>query len=161
MIEVGSFSVGSSKTFANGSSFSELSSSGAISVCEESSFSEFASKSELNSVVSSEISSSFSSVEESKSSSEFFVVNLFAIKPATRNSTMISINPVAIAPAILIVEVSEVDCCFIELQIFSVPTAVKNGITAVNRRIDFCAVHFEVKHEIAATNKNSGIKILE
>ena len=46
-------------------------------------------------------------------------------------------------------------------QIFSVPTDVKNGITAVNSIIDFRAVHFEAKQANAAASRKIGIRTLE
>ena len=49
----------------------------------------------------------------------------------------------------------------IDLQMFSVITAVKNGTTAVKNRIVLRRVHFPEKHAIAAKNKKTGTRTLE
>lgn len=72
-----------------------------------------------------------------------------------------SINPIMIVMIILTDLKSEKVCSAIDLHKFSVPTAVKKGTIAVKSCIAFWEVHFEAKHEIAATNKNNGIKTLE
>ena len=83
---------------------------------------------------------------------------LSASIPAERISIITSITPItAVRPtfnaAKLSVPCSEsafILCSIIIRQTFSIPTAVKNGTTAVRSCIDFRAVHREAKQEIAA-----------
>ena len=80
--------------------------------------------------------------------------------PAPSHSMTMSMMPNAIVIPIFMPVKSALNSP-IDLQIFSVITAVKNGTAAVKRRIAFRAVHFPEKHVIAAANKNAGMSMLE
>ena len=84
-----------------------------------------------------------------------------AINPIPKNSIVTSIIPVTIQIIIFNATKSAESCDKTERQIFSVITIVKNGISAVKNVIVRRAVQVEAKQDKPATNKKTGIKILE
>ena len=86
---------------------------------------------------------------------------LSAINPIPKNSIVTSIIPVTIQIIIFNATKSAESCDKTERQIFSVITIVKNGISAVKNVIVRRAVQVEAKQDKPATNKKTGIKILE
>ena len=84
-----------------------------------------------------------------------------AIIPAPRYSITISIAPVISAIRIFKPEKEPFPKSTIERIIFSVTTAVKNGIRAVISLIVFLAVHLVAKHDKPENKRNPGIKMLE